>query len=287
MADDPGGHLVVPGPPERHPLVPLDHGLAEAVQGVLGATPVEVHQVHVLPPGELVERLPELRAHRLDAAPPGGLEPRPVPQHRADRLEVPRGEVPEHLKLAGHQLDAEGGPRQQPNRGLQVTGGHLPRRLLHLEAGVLQPQLCRLVDGLEHELVPVCHLLRHPLQGEQGAGAHVARVVRVTVAGEDGFLEILLGSVSAFHGRSLDVVLVGQAHRGAVHPMLAIQSIRNERIRTTFTNRSHSGHGRVRIELPMPPMEMHGHVERSVDMRKRGRTGSSPACAFPSLLPGR
>jgi hypothetical protein len=195
--------------------------------------------------------------------------------------------VPEHLKLAGHQFDAKGSSRQQPDSGLEVTGGHLPRRLLHLEAGVLQPQLGRLVDRLEHELVPVCHLLRHPLQGEQGAGAHVARVVRVTVAGEDGLLEILLGSLSAFHGRSLDVVVVGQAHRAAVHPMLAIQSIRNQRIRTTFTNRSQAGYRGFRIELPMPPREMHGHVERSVDMRRGAGTGASPAWAFPSLLPGR
>ena len=66
---------------------------------------------------------------------------------------------------------------QQPHRRRTASSATQRRRALDLEAGELQPQLRRLVDGLEQVLVVMRDLVRRLLQRQQLVGAQVALVV--------------------------------------------------------------------------------------------------------------
>ncbi len=103
--------------PELGLLVELDQRLGELVE-MLVVAPLDVE----VPEGESgraaggVERLSQSREDASELVPPGRVEPRPVPEHLANLLVLPRGHVLEHLELWNQEADAEG-------RALQETKG--------------------------------------------------------------------------------------------------------------------------------------------------------------------
>jgi hypothetical protein len=74
---------------------------------------------------------------------------------------------------------------QQTDRAAEVALPDQLRGAFDLPAPVLQPELRRLVHGLEEQLVAVRHLLRCPLQRQQFVGAQVALVVAAAVPRKD------------------------------------------------------------------------------------------------------
>src|SRR4029078_5031133 len=74
---------------------------------------------------------------------------------------------------------------QQPERGIELVAGQQPDRLLDLVPGELQPQLRRLMDGGEKELVTVGRRLGVRLQREQLIRTEVALVVARSLTRED------------------------------------------------------------------------------------------------------
>jgi hypothetical protein len=74
---------------------------------------------------------------------------------------------------------------QEPVRGGEVACVDQARRFLGLDPRMLQPELRRLVDGLEEELVTVRPLVRPLLERKQLVGAQVALVVAAAGAGKD------------------------------------------------------------------------------------------------------
>src|SRR5262249_8841076 len=106
VPDDPRGDLVMPHPPYRNALVPLDHRLGQSVQVRVRAALVELDQVDAALGNQCVEGRPGPPAGPLHCAPPGRLETGAVTEHGPDRLEGPRTQMSQHLQLAGDELDA-------------------------------------------------------------------------------------------------------------------------------------------------------------------------------------
>ena len=123
---------------------------------------------------------------------PRRVEAGAVPEHAADLLVLPRRHQLEVLEEADDVPDACVRAPQQPLRGGEVARLDQPRRLLHLRPRVLEPQLRRLVHGLEEELVTVDPFVGRLLQREQRVRPQVALVVALPGPGEDG-CELLVG----------------------------------------------------------------------------------------------
>src|SRR6476660_6160529 len=95
--------------------------------------------------------------------------------------------------------DGAVGTPEQPQRAGDVARLDQPRRLLDLHPRVLEPELRRLMDGLEEELVAVHPLVRRLLEREQFVGTEITLVVARALTGQDR-LEFLLVSVRSLHG---------------------------------------------------------------------------------------
>ena len=108
-----------------------------------------------------------------------------------DGLVLPRRELLEHLELVGDEVRRELRPAQQPLRLLVGTLANAVRCRRDLRARMLQPQLGRLVHGLEEQLVPVDALLGRLLEREQLVRPQIPLVVRGALAGEDRLRRVL------------------------------------------------------------------------------------------------
>src|ERR671923_112375 len=191
VADDPRDDLVVAEAPDRHPLVPFGQGLGELVEVLeLPAAHVELDDREPRLAPEGVEGLAELRRDAADGTEAGRVEPASVPEHLADRLVFPRRHLLEHVELGGDELKAEARAAKQPQRGRDLLRPHVGRRRLDLGRRELQPQLGRLVHGLEEELV-VVHLL---------LGRLLERVRRGATELEADLSEELVTSIAARAG---------------------------------------------------------------------------------------
>ena len=148
----------------------------------LAAALVELDDREALRAAELVPGLAE-RGRRVPDPPPAGrVEAGAVAEHAPDLLVLPRRHVLEHVEQVVRDLHAVDRAPQQPDRVGEVAVGHALRRRLDLEPAQLQPELRRLVDGLEEQLVAVHHLLGVLLEREQVVGAQVALVVAAAAA---------------------------------------------------------------------------------------------------------
>jgi hypothetical protein len=193
VADHACDDLVVPDPPEVDPLVELDHRLGELVELlVLPAARVDVdeREPRLLP--QRVERLPERRHDAAHLPPAGRVEAAAVPEHLPDLLVLPRRHLLEHVELVGRVAEAQRRAPQQPERRGNLAVLQMARRGLDVVPRELQPELGRLVDGLEEELVAVHPLVRRLLQREQLVGVQVPLVVARGTAREDGLREVLV-----------------------------------------------------------------------------------------------
>ena len=172
--------------PHPDALVPLRQELRELVQLlVLAAVDVDVEQRQTPLPAHPVERVVERQRHAPDLAEARRVEARAVPEHAAHLLVLPRRHQLEMLEEAVDVAQARVRAAQQPVRSGELARVDQPRRLLCLDPRVLQPELRRLVHGLEEELVPVRPLRRALLQREQLIRAQIALVVAAAGAGED------------------------------------------------------------------------------------------------------
>src|SRR5919201_130085 len=186
VADDACDDLVMTDAPCGDALVPLDQRLGELVQPfVLASLDVQLDDVEPRLTQCVLKRLAERRRHAPGLAEAGRIEPASVSEHTADGLVLPRGHLLEHVELPGDELHAERRAPQQTKRGGDVSVAHVLRRALDLGRRKLQPQLGRLVDGLEQELVRMHLLGGRLLQGEQLVGAEVALVVGGAFARQD------------------------------------------------------------------------------------------------------
>jgi hypothetical protein len=173
--------------PERDPLVPLDQRLGELVE-LLVVTTLLVELDEAEPPlaTDFVEGLAEVGRHLADAPEPGRVEAAAVPEHRSDPARVlPGGHLLEHVHQRDHGLQAVVRAPEQPERAGEVAGPDQLGRLSGLRPGELQPQLGRLVDSLEEQLVPVRRFLGRLLELQQLVGAQVALVVAAAAPRED------------------------------------------------------------------------------------------------------
>ena len=98
-------------------------------------------------------------------------------EHLADLLVLPRRELLEHVELVGGEAQAAERPPELPRRLGDVACFGEPRGLLDVARRELQPELRRLMDDLEEELVAVHPLARALLEPEQLFGVEVALVV--------------------------------------------------------------------------------------------------------------
>jgi hypothetical protein len=153
---------------------------------------VEKRQPALAP--QRVERGPEAGRDVADAAEPGRVEARPVTEHAAHLLVLPRRHQLEVLEERDDVTHGAVRTPEQPQRAGEVARLDQPRRLLHLHPRVLEPQLRRLVDGLEEELVAVHPLVGPLLEGEELVRTEVALVVARAVAGQDGRELVRVGS---------------------------------------------------------------------------------------------
>ena len=81
---------------------------------------------------------------------------------------------------------------EQPQRRGDLVSVQMLRRRLDLEAAELEPELRRLVHGLEEQLVGMGLLLGRLLEREQVVRPQVPLVVRRTLPGQDRLGEILV-----------------------------------------------------------------------------------------------
>src|SRR4029079_18055220 len=113
------------------------------------------------------EGLAEARQLCAKAAPAGRVEPAPVAEHLADLLVLPRRELLEHVELVGDDPHAAERAAEHPRRFRDLAGLGEPRGLLDVARRELQPELRRLMDDLEEELVAVDSLVGRLLELEQ------------------------------------------------------------------------------------------------------------------------
>ena len=132
-----------------------------------------------------MERLEQGRRDAADLAEPRRVEAGAVPEHAPHLLVLPRRHLLEVLEEPLDVRDRETRPPQQPVRRREVARANEPRRLLDLVPRVLQPELGRLVDHLEEQLVTVHPFVRLLLEREQLVGAEVALVVARALARQD------------------------------------------------------------------------------------------------------
>ena len=158
---------------------------------MLVAAAVELDDVEAVRRERLRERLPERRRDAAHLAHAGRVEARAVPQHAANRLVLPRRHLLEHLEVIVDVAGGELSAAEQPLGRVVARLAHELRRARDLGAGVLEPQLRRLVHGLEEQLVPVHPFLGRLLEREELVRAQVPLVVRGAVAGEDRLREVL------------------------------------------------------------------------------------------------
>ena len=90
---------------------------------------------------------------------------------------VPRRHLLEHARAPRDGLQAVGARRSSRSRPARSRAATSARRLLDLDPCELQPQLRRLVHGLEQQLVAVHPFVRRLLQREQLVRAEIALVV--------------------------------------------------------------------------------------------------------------
>ena len=212
-ADHPLHHLDVHRAPDRDALVELDQRLGEVVQRrMLGRADVDVGELDGAADEQLRERVPEHRSRSAQAIPARRVETRAVAEGAPDLVVVPGREPFEHVQRLGGQRDRVIGAAEHADRRHGVVVADALDRRLRLEDRELQPELGRLVHGLEQQLVAVHHLGGRLLQREQLVGAQVALVVGRPRPGQDGLQlavpEDLPGD-GVFHGRAL----VGVSHR--------------------------------------------------------------------------
>jgi hypothetical protein len=166
-------------PPSRRPLVELRQRLCELVE--LFALPaLHVHVRHGKPFGtpQGVEGLAELGGRVANPVPAGRVEPAAVAEHGTDVGGVlPRRHQLEHVERLGDDPKAEDAATEEAERRHDDAAPQVLGRELDLLGGELQPELGRLVDGLEEELVVVRPLFRCLLEREQLVRAQVPLVV--------------------------------------------------------------------------------------------------------------
>jgi hypothetical protein len=153
---------------------------------VLAPVHVELDDRQPRPLERAVERLAQRGRDLADAAEARRVEAAAVTEQLADLVVLPRGHVLEHLELRRDEREALVGATQQAQRRGELVRGHPVGRLGDLGDGELQPQLGRLVDGLEQELVAMRPLVGTLLEREQLVGAQVPLVVARSRAREDG-----------------------------------------------------------------------------------------------------
>src|SRR5262249_60025892 len=115
-----------------------------------------------------------------------------VSEHLANGRVLPRGPLLEHVELARDELQAERAPTEKTERGRDVAVAHVVGCTLDLRRRELQPELRRLVHGLEEELVGMRALLGRLLQGEQLVRAQVALVVGCALPRQDRLGVVLM-----------------------------------------------------------------------------------------------
>ena len=170
-----------------------------AAQTVLAAVHVDPDEVEPGLADRRVERLAEWWRDATNLTEPRRVEPAAVAEHTPDRLVFPRRHLLEHVELPGDELQTERGAAEQPERRRELAVADVRGRPLHLGRRQLQPQLGRLVDGLEEQLVAVHPLVGALLEREELVGAEVALVVALRLARQDR-RELLLVAVRGFHG---------------------------------------------------------------------------------------
>ena len=121
------------------PLVDLEQGEAGARQ-------------------ETLERHAEHGRDLVDATETGGVEARAVAERGADDGVVARRHVLQHPELVREEQHRVAGAPHQARRARRLVRVDEAGCGLDLEAGQFQPQLRRLMDGLEQMLVAVHHL---------------------------------------------------------------------------------------------------------------------------------
>jgi len=90
--------------------------------------------------------------------------------------------VRELVEQPDHDLQRLVRALQQAKRRCDLAALEEPRRFLDLVPAELEPDLRRLVDGLEEELVPVDPLVGRLLQREERIGAEIPLVIASTLA---------------------------------------------------------------------------------------------------------
>jgi hypothetical protein len=110
-------------------------------------------------------------------------------RHAHDRIIAGR-HVLEHVELAGDERQRIVRPAEEPDRGPDGITVQQTRRIFHLCAGELQPQLGGLMDGLKQVLVAVNDVLGTLLQPQQLVGAQVPLVVGRGCAGQNRSIEV-------------------------------------------------------------------------------------------------
>ena len=98
----------------------------------------------------------------------------------------------EHVELIRRVDEAERAAPQQPQRGRNLAGAEVPGRCFRVAPSELQPQLRRLVDGLEEQLVAMDPLVGLLLEGEQPGRVQVPLVVAFALALEDWLRKVLV-----------------------------------------------------------------------------------------------
>ena len=210
-----------------------------------------------------VEGLAEPGQLRPERAPPGGVEPAPVPEHLPDLLVLPGRELLEHVELIDPEAKAAQRTPQLACRLGELAGLGQPGCLLDVARSELEPELGGLVDDLEEELVPVHPLLWALLKRQELFGSEVALVVARRVAREDRSVEILvLGVHRGEHtGLVSDLFSDAAAERAEAVAPLA-QRVRPRRLEELVGQTGVLGEGsalrRAIEEGRAPSMILHG-----------------------------
>ena len=110
-------------------------------------------------------------------------------QHLADLLVLPGRHLLEHVELTRDEPHAHARPAEETQRSTDVPLADESRGRAGVVPGELEPELGRLVDDLEQQLVPVHPLLGALLEGKELVGVEVALVVAPRPTLEDRTVE--------------------------------------------------------------------------------------------------
>src|SRR4029079_3029589 len=133
---------------------PFDERLCQLVELlVVAALHVDLDEIETGLRNGGVECLTEGRCDPAHLPEPGGVEAASVTQHLADGLVLPGRHLLEHVELPRDELEAERAAAKQPKRSSELAGAQMFRRARDLRRPELEPELRRLVHGLEQELV--------------------------------------------------------------------------------------------------------------------------------------